>query len=128
MRESFGSHSIYQNFQQKRGWCKGGCQLMYIAYCEISRIGTICLLVAASPGRKLKGKSLIVLTLKLSQTVMVYSTWKERNKRLFQGHATSENDIFNSIKCTISIRLGGNKIYRTDTVNRILCTDRNIRD
>ncbi|KAL4279936.1 hypothetical protein GQ457_03G009480 [Hibiscus cannabinus] len=68
----------------------------------------------------LKGKSLVVVILKLALGAFVYRIWEERNFRQFRNTVRSIEDIVNCIKQDVCIRISGEHI-RTDDVNRGLC-------
>ncbi|KAE8686558.1 hypothetical protein F3Y22_tig00111059pilonHSYRG00273 [Hibiscus syriacus] len=74
----------------------------------------------------LKGKTLIVLLLKLAFVGHVYSIWRERNSRLFGGRARPVGEVLNDICDSIRIRLSGWSINRVDRRNATLCSSRSI--
>ncbi|XP_039057438.1 uncharacterized protein LOC120200747 [Hibiscus syriacus] len=62
----------------------------------------------------LKGKSLIVVILKLAWSGNIYGIWNERNGRLFGNRARSNDELLGDIKETIHIRLAGKAFNRLD--------------
>ncbi|KAL4278467.1 hypothetical protein GQ457_03G009500 [Hibiscus cannabinus] len=69
----------------------------------------------------LKGKSLIVLILKIAWSCFIYLIWEERNARQFRSHARSVEDIVEDIRFVVSVKLQGKCIDRADPVNAHLC-------
>ncbi|XP_039020539.1 uncharacterized protein LOC120152383 [Hibiscus syriacus] len=68
-----------------------------------------------------KGKSLLTSIMKVSSNALIYTIWKERNKRLFQGHSSTVEEMFNAIKEIVGIHLRGRTISRLDYVNITIC-------
>ncbi|XP_039044681.1 uncharacterized protein LOC120184240 [Hibiscus syriacus] len=71
----------------------------------------------------LKGKSLLVLILKLAWTGFIYYIWEERNHRQFRGSHRSVGTVVSSIKESVRIKLYRSHMKRVDVVNRKLCID-----
>ncbi|XP_039030066.1 uncharacterized protein LOC120164396 [Hibiscus syriacus] len=69
-----------------------------------------------------KGKSLISTILKLAWCANIYVLWEERNRRIFKGCSKTVDDLLNSIKDYVGIKLRGKTINRIDYVNSNLCT------
>ncbi|XP_039049550.1 uncharacterized protein LOC120190561 [Hibiscus syriacus] len=68
-----------------------------------------------------KRKSLLTSLMKISSNALIYTIWKERNKRIFQGQASTIDVMFKAIKETVGFHLRGRPINRFDTVNINLC-------
>ncbi|XP_039018618.1 uncharacterized protein LOC120149977 [Hibiscus syriacus] len=45
-----------------------------------------------------KGKSLLTTIMKVASNALIYTIWKERNKRLFQSQSSSVTEMFIAIK------------------------------
>ncbi|KAL4283866.1 hypothetical protein GQ457_16G008530 [Hibiscus cannabinus] len=69
----------------------------------------------------LKGKSLLVVILKLAWCAFIYLVWRERNHRLFRHTCKSGQDILQAIIEVVQVRLRGKNIVRTDLINSQLC-------
>ncbi|KAL4351726.1 hypothetical protein GQ457_06G003920 [Hibiscus cannabinus] len=65
----------------------------------------------------LKGKSLLVVILKLAWCAFIYLVWRERNHRLFRHTCKSCQDILQVIIEVVQVRLEGINIVRTDLIN-----------
>ncbi|KAG4120157.1 hypothetical protein ERO13_D11G126150v2, partial [Gossypium hirsutum] len=73
--------------------------------------------------KKLKGRSLITLILKIAWNACIYLIWRERNYRQFQGIQRNEEHVVNSIQGIVRIKLLGKNINRVDNANRWLCIE-----
>ncbi|KAL4339337.1 hypothetical protein GQ457_08G037540 [Hibiscus cannabinus] len=68
----------------------------------------------------LKGKSLLVFSLKLAWSTFVYHVWEERNRRKFCSVARSGDSLLHCIREDVKIRVQIKPIVILD-VNRQLC-------
>ncbi|KAG4133055.1 hypothetical protein ERO13_D08G071266v2, partial [Gossypium hirsutum] len=71
---------------------------------------------------KLKGKSLLVVILKLAWSAYLYVVWRQRNKKYFGASLLTEDTILVQIKEIVRVHLGGSLINRTNPTNASLCT------
>ncbi|MBA0725180.1 hypothetical protein Golax_021785 [Gossypium laxum] len=56
---------------------------------------------------RLKGKTSIMLIMKLSWNAFIYMIWRERNKRHFKGLQANESEVLQNIRGTVQTRWGG---------------------
>ncbi|XP_039024361.1 uncharacterized protein LOC120157217 [Hibiscus syriacus] len=68
-----------------------------------------------------KGKSLLIIILKLAWTAFIYSVWEERNRRIFRGESRTIDQVIRVIKDFVRIKLSDRNLNRTDGVNINLC-------
>ncbi|TYG56625.1 hypothetical protein ES288_D08G078600v1 [Gossypium darwinii] len=71
---------------------------------------------------KLKGKSLLVVILKLAWSAYLYVVWRQRNKKYFGASLLTEDTILVQIKEIVRVHLGGSLINRTNPTNASLYT------
>ncbi|KAL4320158.1 hypothetical protein GQ457_18G025600 [Hibiscus cannabinus] len=69
----------------------------------------------------LKGKSLLVVILRLTWNAFIYFVWKERNVKVFCNVASHILDIVLRIRDIVQAQLGGRVISRTGSINSMLC-------
>ena len=70
--------------------------------------------------KKLKGKALITMVLKVGWSAFIYEIWRERNRRIFKQKEENTEHILEHIKTTVRYRLGGLKNVAADTINTSL--------
>ena len=79
------------------------------------------------PGEKrFKGKSLNSTILRIAWNAVVYFTWIERNKRIYQGKEGTLMQVLEQIKEVVRIRLIGLKHVKLDSINFSLYSSRNL--
>ena len=73
--------------------------------------------------KKLKGKSLIAIILRLAWRAAIYHIWRERNGRLYGQNSEAPSQIVKRIQFDVRIRTVGLKNIVNDSVNRMLCNN-----
>ena len=71
--------------------------------------------------KKLKGKALISIVLRLAWRAIIYYIWRERNRRMHDNTAEDPNQIVEHVKSVVRIRLISLKNISNDPVNCIIC-------
>ena len=72
--------------------------------------------------RRIKGKALISLILRIAWKTYTYHVWRERNRRIHGHPSESELLILEEIKEEVKIKLTGIQSIDADSVNRSLCS------
>ena len=76
--------------------------------------------------RKLKGKALVSILLRLAWKATIYCLWRERNRRVYEQTKETEDQVLNHIKEAVRIKLMGLRNIANDSVNRMICRNLNL--
>ena len=71
--------------------------------------------------KKLKGKSLVAIILRIAWRAYIYGIWRERNQRIYNQKSENGSYILEQIKSIVRLRTSRLKHIEDDPVNRSLC-------
>ena len=76
--------------------------------------------------RKLRGKALVSIMLRLAWKATIYCLWRERNRRDYEHTKETEVQVLNHIKKAMRIKLMRLRNIANDSVNRMICRNLNL--
>ena len=71
--------------------------------------------------KKIKGKALLSIVLRLAWKASIYHIWRERNRRMHDSIPVAAEQIVEHVKDDVRIRLIGLKNISNDSVNSNIC-------